>query len=81
MHKKENMAKEMTLGEFIKLEGVNKGKNLTEVARASGRDQSTLSNICRKNSCTVNVLRDILNAVGEDLILKMADGREIKIVK
>lgn len=73
--------KEVTLGQMIKIEAAKKEMTITEIARASGRDQSTVSNMMRKGSVNTSILKELLEGMYEDLVLLMKDGTAYKITE
>lgn len=68
-----------TISQMIKIEAAKKKMTVTEVARSSGRDQSTVSNMMKKGSTNTNVMRELLEGMGEDLVLLMKDGSAYRI--
>lgn len=74
------IVRKSTMKQMLKVEAAKKKMTVTEVARASGRDQSTVSNMASKGSVNTRVLSELLEAMGEKLILLMSDGTAHEIV-
>lgn len=75
------IVREATLGQMIKIEVAKKGMTITEIARASGRDQSTVSNMMRKGSVNTSILKELLEGMDEELVFLMKDGSAYKIIE
>jgi len=67
---------EVSLKELIKIVAVNNKMTLTEVAEASGRTQSSLSNALKRGNINVSLLRDILKGCKEPLVISISNGQK-----
>ncbi len=75
----EKEVEKVKLKKFIQIVAVEKGMTITEVARASGRSQSTLSNMLTRGNANMKVLGEILKGMGEELTIVTKNGRTYKI--
>ena len=75
----ENDLQEVNLKQFIKIVAATKQMTITETAKASGREQSTLSNMLSRGNTNIKVLSEVLEGLGEDLVLCTANGQKFKI--
>lgn len=64
---------------FIKGQGSLKGMNLTKIADRMGKRQSTLSGMLIRKTMSVDTLIEILDVLGEDLIVELKNGNKYKI--
>lgn len=69
----------VTIKQAVKIMSSNKNMSLTEVARASGRGQSTLSNLLANGNPNLNTIKEILNGMGEELIIVSSSGQKFQI--
>lgn len=65
---------------LVKVVAANKGMTITEAAKASGREQSTLSNMLSRGNTNIKVLDEVLKGMGEDLVLVLSNGQQFKLV-
>lgn len=72
--------KDVTLKDLVKIIAANKKMTITEAAKASGREQSTLSNMLARGNTNINVLREVFEGMGEDLVLLTSDGTKYRVV-
>lgn len=70
---------EMNVRDFVKSLAKEKGMKLQEVAKKSGKTQNNLSNILIYNRINLVTLSSIMEAMGEEVVLCLGDGRKIKI--
>ena len=61
----ENDLQEVNLKQFIKIVAATKQMTITETAKASGREQSTLSNMLSRGNTNIKVLSEVLEGLGE----------------
>lgn len=77
------MAKEeiqkVDLRQFIKIVAATKKMTLTETAKASGREQSTLSNMLIRGNVNIKVLSEVLGGLDEKLILCTGSGQKFEL--
>ena len=64
---------------FIKGQASLKGMNLTKIADRMGKRQSTLSGMLIRKTMSVDTLIEILDVLGEDLIVELKNGNKYKI--
>jgi hypothetical protein len=70
---------EYTLREFIKAVSSNKKMTLTEVGTSCNRTTTSLSNIFSRGECNTSILKDILQGMGEDLVIITSNGQKYKL--
>lgn len=73
--------KEVSLKEMVKIMGAKKNMTITEIAKASGREQSTLSNMLKRGNPSLGVISEIFEGMGEDVTFITSDGYQYKIKK
>lgn len=64
---------------FIKGQASLKGMSLTKIADRMGKRQSTLSGMLIRKTMSVGTLVEILDVLGEDLIVNLKNGNSYKI--
>lgn len=67
------------LKSFIKGQASIKGMNLTKIADRMGKRQSTLSGMLIRKTMPVGTLIDILDTLGEDLVVVLKNGNKYRI--
>jgi len=75
----DNTVQKVDLKQFIKVVAATKGMTITETAKASGRDQSTLSNMLSRGNTNIRVLSEVLGGLDEKLILCTSNGQKFEI--
>lgn len=73
--------KEVTLKDLVKIMAVKKNMTITEVAKASGREQSTLSNMLKRGNTSIGVLSEVFEGMGENIVFITSDGDQFKLKK
>lgn len=71
--------KEVTIKQMVKILLAKNQMNITELARASGRAQSTLSNMLGRGNPSLKVMNEIMEAMDDCLVLVSSDGAQYKI--
>ena len=72
---------EVNLKEFIKIVATTKKLTLTEVAKGTGVYPTSLSVILKKGDTKIKVLRSLLQACDEDLVIITKNGQKFKLTK
>ena len=67
------------LRQFVAITAAKKKMKMNEVAKASGRAQSTLSGLLVKGNTNLGILSEILEAMDESLVLCTSDGQKFEI--
>lgn len=73
--------KEVTLKDLVKIMAVKKNMTITEVAKASGREQSTLSNMLKRGNTSIGVLSEVFEGMNESIVFITSDGDQFKLKK
>lgn len=68
-----------SLKDAVKIIAVSKKMTVSEVARASGRAQSTVAGMMSKGNVSLRVLAELLEGVDEDLVICLKNGQKIKL--
>lgn len=68
------------LKQFVKIVAANKNMTISEVAKASGREQSTISNMLSRGNVNIKRFSEVLTALDEEFIVVTKNGQKFKIL-
>ena len=71
--------KKINIRDAVKIGASIEGMNLKEVAKASGRQQSTLSTILRRGKPNLSVINEILKVLGAVIIIEYSNEMQVEI--
>lgn len=71
--------RKVNLRELVKTLSKDNGVALKEVAKEIGVKPPNVSYWFEKNNCSLNRFRQMMNALGEEVIVKTKNGKEYKL--
>lgn len=77
---KEDVMKKVGIKQAVEIGASFENMNMTEVARASGREQSTLSNLLKRGKPSMRTVEEILSSVNAKLIVQYSNGMNVELV-